>query len=221
MTMINRRLLLSMAATLAAAPAWAQETTASEGEAAPEAAPDAPASGALTPRDFTLGDPDAKVKIVEYASFTCPHCANFHDTIYPKLKSDYIDTGKVHFTLREVYFDRYGFWAGMIARCDDNKRYEGISDIVFSTQAKWLDSSDPTVVMDKLRTIGLTAGLTNEQLDACTANEAFGEEMLKQFEANMAADKVTGTPTVILDGEKVDNWAWDNLKSLIDAKLAG
>lgn len=218
MTMINRRLLLSMAATLAAAPAWAQEATteAPEGEAAA-----ATPGTALAPRDFTLGDPEAKVKIVEYASYTCPHCANFHDTVFKKLKAEYIDTGKVHFTLREVYFDRYGFWAGMIARCDDNKRYEGISDIVFSTQQTWLNSSDPTVIMDNLRTIGLTAGLTTEQLDSCTSNEAFGEEMLKQFEANMAADQITGTPTVILDGEKVENWAWDNLKALIDAKLAG
>lgn len=218
MTMINRRLLLSMAATLAAAPAFAQETTA---EAKPEAAAgDAPAT-ALVPRDFTLGDANAKVKIVEYASYTCPHCANFHDTVFGKLKAEYIDTGKVHFTLREVYFDRYGFWAGMIARCDDNKRYEGISDMIFAKQREWLASDDPSVVMNNLRTIGLTAGLTNEQLDACTSNEAFGEEMLKQFEANMAADSVTGTPTVIIDGVKVENWAWDNLKSLLDAKLAG
>lgn len=221
MTMINRRLLLSMAATLAAAPAaWAQEATQETAPAAGAASGDAAAAGPA-PRDFSLGDEAAPVKILEYASFTCPHCANFHDTVFKKLKTEYIDTGKVHFTLREVYFDRYGFWAGLIARCDDNKRYEGISDIVFSTQQTWLNSSDPTVVMDNLRTIGLTAGLTTEQLDACTADEAFGEEMLKQFEANMAADNVTGTPTIILDGEKVDNWAWDNLKSLIDAKLAG
>jgi protein-disulfide isomerase len=52
-----------------------------------------------------------KVKIVEYASFTCPHCAHFHETVFGQLKADYIDTGKVQFTLREVYFDRYGLWA--------------------------------------------------------------------------------------------------------------
>ncbi|NPD14119.1 DsbA family protein [Xinfangfangia sp. D13-10-4-6] len=221
MTTINRRLLLSMAATLAAAPAFAQDATAEAPAADAPAAPEADAAAALAPRDFTLGDEAAKVKIVEYASFTCPHCANFHDTVFNRLKAEYIDTGKVHFTLREVYFDRYGFWAGLIARCDDNKRYLGISDMVFSKQREWLNSDDPTVIMNNLRTIGLTAGLTNEQLDACTANEAFGEEMLKQFNANMAADSITGTPTVILDGTKVDNWAWDNLKSLIDAKLEG
>ena len=214
MTTINRRILLAMGAMIASAPAaFAQDATAP--------AADAPAAGAPEVKDFSIGDVNAPVKIVEYASYTCPHCASFHANVFKTLKTEYIDTGKVHFTLREVYFDRYGFWAGMIARCDDNKRYEGISDMIFAKQREWLASDDPSVVMNNLRTIGLTAGLTNEQLDACTSNEAFGEEMLKQFEANMAADSVTGTPTVIIDGVKVENWAWDNLKSLLDAKLAG
>ncbi len=74
------------------------------------------------------------VKIVEYASFTCPHCANFHTDVFKQLKAEYIDTGKVHFTLREVYFDRYGLWAAMMARCGGEMKYFPITDILFSTQ---------------------------------------------------------------------------------------
>ena len=89
---------------------------------------------ALTIKDFALGAEDAPVKMVEYASFTCPHCAAFHDTVFKPLKADYIDTGKVRFEFREVYFDRYGLWAAMVARCGGEMRYFGITDILFQTQ---------------------------------------------------------------------------------------
>ena len=74
---------------------------------------------------------DAPIKIVEYASFTCPHCARFHKEAYGRLKSEYIETGKVHFTMREVYFDRYGLWAALIARCGGDMKYFGIHDMLY------------------------------------------------------------------------------------------
>ena len=67
--------------------------------------------------DIVLGDDNAPVTVIEYASFTCPHCASFHINTWPRFKAEYIDTGKVRFILREVYFDRYGLWASMVARC--------------------------------------------------------------------------------------------------------
>jgi protein-disulfide isomerase len=211
---INRRVLVALAATLAASrglPAWAQETTP---------APDA-TSAAAEIKDFSLGDPNAPVKIVEYASFTCPHCAHFHETVYGQLKTNYIDTGKVHFTLREVYFDRYGLWAALIARCGGELRYFGIQDILFSTQSEWAASEDPNVVVQNLRKIGLSAGLTNEALDACMADAPMVEAMVAHFETNMKADQIEGTPTLIINGEKHPNMSYEDLKAIIDAKLAG
>ena len=67
--------------------------------------------------DMILGDPEAPVEVIEYASYTCPHCASFHANQYKELKENYIDTGKIRFVYREVYFDRFGLWASMIARC--------------------------------------------------------------------------------------------------------
>ena len=67
--------------------------------------------------EMVQGAEDAPVEIIEYASYTCPHCANFHQGAYKQLKKDFIDTGKVKFIYREVYFDRYGLWASMVARC--------------------------------------------------------------------------------------------------------
>ena len=102
---------------------------------------------AAEPTDFSIGAADAKVKIVEYASYTCPHCAQFHADVFGKLKADYVDTGKVNFTMREVYFDRYGLWAAMVARCGGEMRYFAIQDILFDTQKEWAGSEDPQVVV--------------------------------------------------------------------------
>lgn len=212
MTTINRRVLLALAGAIAAAPAFAQETT-------PDAA--APAAAAPVVKDFSLGEETAPIKIVEYASFTCPHCASFHASVFKDLKKDYIDTGKVHFTLKEVYFDRYGLWAALVARCGGDLRYFGIQDMLFDQQQDWAAASDPTVAVQKLRTIGITAGLTNEQLDACLADAPMVEALVAHFEEGMKADQIEGTPTLIIDGEKHSNMAYGDLKAILDAKLGG
>ena len=61
--------------------------------------------------DMSIGNPDSTVTVIEYASFTCPHCAAFHADNFKKLKADFIDTGKINFVHREVFFDRFGLWA--------------------------------------------------------------------------------------------------------------
>lgn len=183
---------------------------------AQEAAPETP----VEIKDFTLGSPDAPVKITEYASFTCSHCANFHATTFKPLKADYIDTGKVEFTLREVYFDRYGLWAAMMARCGGDTRYFGITDILFETQQEWAGSDDPNVVVENLKKIGRTAGMDDATLDACMKDGAKAEAMVARFEENMKADGVEGTPTLFINGTKHSNMDYAALKALIEAELA-
>lgn len=170
--------------------------------------------------DFSMGSADAPVKIVEYASFTCPHCATFHANVWPQLKAEYIDTGKVHFTYREVYFDRYGLWAAMVARCGGEMRYFGIVDMIFAQQQQWAASDDPNVVVGNLRTIGKAAGLDDASLDACLKDGAKAEAMVAHFEKNMEADGVEGTPTFMINGEKHSNMPFEDMKSIIEAKLA-
>lgn len=171
-------------------------------------------------KDFTLGSPDAPVKITEYASFTCSHCAAFHATTFKPLKAEYIDTGKVEFTLREVYFDRYGLWAAMMARCGGDMRYFGITDILFETQQEWAGSEDPNVVVENIKKIGRTAGMDDATLDACMKDGAMAEAMVARFEENMKADGVEGTPTLFINGTKHANMDYAALKSLIEAELA-
>jgi protein-disulfide isomerase len=206
MLKLNRRAMIALAAAATAAmtPALAQDTgTAS-------------LSG-----DPSLGSPDAPIKMVEYASYTCPHCADFHNAVFKNLKAEYIDTGKVHFTLREVYFDRYGLWAAMVARCGGEMRYFGIHDMLFDKQQEWAASQDPMQVVNNLKAIGLAAGLDQAALDTCLNDQANAEALIKQFETNMAADGVKGTPTIFINGEMHSNMPWADLKTLLDSKLAG
>lgn len=208
-----------MAKTIAAAVAFVLAgllpMTATAQEATTETAP-----AAVEIQDFSVGSPDATVKVVEYASFTCPHCAAFHANVWPQLKTNYVDTGKVQFTYREVYFDRYGLWAAMVARCGGEMRYFGIIDMIFEQQQEWAASDDPNVVVGNLRTIGKAAGLDDAALDVCLKDGAKAEAMVAHFEANMEADAVEGTPTFIINGTKHSNMSYDDMKAIIDAELA-
>jgi protein-disulfide isomerase len=203
MIKLNRRAMIALAAAATAAmtPALAQEAAAEPG-------------------DFSLGSPDAKVKIVEYASFTCPHCAQFHAAVFKDLKKDYIDTGKVHFTMREVYFDRYGLWAALVARCGGEMRYFGIHDMLFEKQQEWAASEDPMQVVKNLKTIGLAAGLDDAAMEVCLNDTANAEALIKRFQTNMEADGVQGTPTIFINGAKHSNMAYADLKTIIEAELA-
>lgn len=211
---MNRRefsvtLSAAFAATaISAAPTWAQEATSSAEPVLPEVA------------DMVLGNADSKVVLTEYASYTCPHCANFHSAVFKDLKRDYIDTGKIKFVYREIYFDRYGLWAAMVARCGGDMRYFGIQDILYSTQEEWAASDDPSKVVENLRRIGRTAGLEDTALDACLNDGAMAQAMVAKFQADSAADDITSTPSFVLNGSKHSNMNYADLKALLDAELA-
>jgi protein-disulfide isomerase len=209
---LHRRSLIAatMAAmTLFALPALAQD--AAPAEQMPE--------GKVLP-DIALGQADAPVTIVEYASFTCSHCANFHEENWPKLKAEYVDTGKVKFIQRDVYFDAVGLWAGILARCGGDDKYYAVSDMIFDEQKTWLSASDGEGIAANLRKIGAKAGMTPEQMDACWNDKQKVADLVATFQKNATADAIEGTPTFIIDGETVKNQPWDDMKKIIDAKLA-
>ncbi len=204
-----RKLAAALMVTLMGlVPATAQESGTAE----------APAAIEIT--DFSQGSPDATVEVIEYASFTCPHCATFHANVYPQLKADYIDTGKIRFTYREVYFDRYGLWAAMIARCGGEMRYFGIADMIFDQQKEWAASDDPAVVVENLKKIGRTAGLDDATMDACLKDGAKAEAMVKHYQETSTADGLQGTPSFMIGGSLHSNMSYDEMKALIDAELA-
>ena len=195
---------------------WAAGSAPQMAAQAQETAP----AAAIEIKDYTLGATDAKVKLTEYASFTCPHCARFHSDVFGQLKADYIDTGKVLFEYREVYFDRYGLWAAMMARCGGEMRYFGITDILFETQGEWAASEDPNVVVENLKKIGRTAGMDDATLDVCMKDPAMAEALVAHFETNFKADGIEGTPSILINGVKHPNMAYEDLKVVLDAELA-
>jgi len=169
-------------------------------------------------QEMVLGADDAPIKMTEYASFTCPHCASFHQSVFKNLKTDYIDTGKVQFTYRDVYFDQFGLWAAMIARCEPT-RFFGITEMLYDQQKSWIGDADPTGISDRLRKIGRIAGLDNEQMEACLSDEEQARSLVAWWQNNSQTDDVTGTPTLFIDGEKHSNMSYADLKQILDAKL--
>lgn len=181
----------------------------------------AEAAGTAILPDVALGRADAPVTLIEYASYTCSHCARFHETVFPSLKRDYIDTGKVRFILREVYFDKFGLWAGQVAQCGGDLKYYGIAGMLFTEQAAWIGDGAEATIAENLRKIGLKAGLTKEQIETCLNDTARAEAMVMTYQKNASADAIEGTPTLVINGEKHDNMGYAELKKILEAKLGG
>lgn len=170
--------------------------------------------------DMRMGNELAPVQVTEYASFTCSHCATFHEDTFGQLKTNYIDTGKIDFVYREVFFDRYGLWAAMMARCEPDK-YFGIADILYKRQAEWSRSDQPVENIAAMRKIGLLSGLTNEQLDKCFEDQKMAEALVAHFQKTTTADQVTSTPTLFVNGTKYPNMSYEKLAAIIDTELGG
>ena len=169
-------------------------------------------------QEMTLGAEDAPVTIVEYASFTCPQCATFHDSVLPQIKEQFVDSGQVRFVYREVYFDRYGLWAGMVARCGDGQRYFGIIDMIYDQQRQWTQG-DPATIAGNLRRIGLTAGLEPDTVDACMQDATKAQAMYALYQQQSAEDDINSTPSFIINGEKYANMSFAEFSNVIEDKL--
>lgn len=167
--------------------------------------------------DIPLGDSDAPLTVIEYASFTCPHCAHFHEDTFPQVKENYIDTGKVRFILREVYFDPYGLWAAMIARCGGERPYYAIVDQIFSQQDKWVEAEDRAAALQR---IGRVNGLSSKEMRACLSDRQYAERLVERYKQTAGADDVESTPSFMIAGELTSgNMAYDEFSALLDTHL--
>ncbi len=203
---------VALAATLAAGGSWVLNPTAQPPLGA-AAAQDA------TVTDMTLGQADAPVEIIEYGSFTCPHCATFEQEVFPQLKEDYIDTGKVKFTFREAYFNKYDMWASLMARCGGEMKYFGIVDMIYETQNEWARQSTEAGVADAIRKMGLQAGIGKEQLDACMQDGEQLKALVGWYQQNVEADGFNSTPSFMIDGELHTNMPYSEFTEILDERL--
>lgn len=174
-----------------------------------------------TVQEMTMGDPNAPITMIEYAMFTCPHCADFVTDVFPRIKENYIDTGKVRLIFREVYFNAPSLWAALIARCAPSDRYFGISDLLFETQAGWLNSTDGPTIMKNLYGVGRQAGLTDAEMDACREDTAFAEALVAEYQKYQAEHQIDATPMFVINGERLENAPYEMFQQKFDTILAG
>ena len=170
--------------------------------------------------DMVIGNENAKIDIVEYASYTCSHCATFHTNVYPKLKQDYIETGKVRFTYREVYFDKYGLWASMIARCAGPEKFFGLTDLIYKSQDKWARAGEDIAIVSELSKLAKVAGLNDERIKNCLEDTEKLRALVEWFKKNASDDEVKSTPSFLINGEKFSNMSYEQFSAIIDSKIA-
>ena len=150
--------------------------------------------------DMTMGDPEAPVTVIEYASLTCVHCANFHTNVLPGLKEKYIDTGKVYFIFREFPFDPLAAGAFMLTRCADEEKYFPFVNLLFAQHSNWTRSQEP---VNALFNLSRQAGFTEESFDKCVSNQEIRQGIEQVRDRAAEEFGVNSTPTFFVNGEKV------------------
>lgn len=212
----RRSVMAGLAATPLAAmislPAWAQSAPTSQGTVDVEALLE---PGPLP--EMTEGADDAPVTIVEYASMTCGHCANFHNNTWPALREKYVDTGKVRLVMREFPFDPRAAAAFMLARCAPNDGYFPMVKVLFEQQGNWARAQN---AREPLENIAKLAGFTQESFEACLTDQQLLDDVNTIRVRGAEEFGVSATPTFFINGEKYTGaLSVEQMSAIIDSKL--
>jgi protein-disulfide isomerase len=179
-------------------------------------------SEAPLPSDFVLGNKDAKVVVIEYASLSCPHCAHFSATIMPEIQKKYIDTGKIRYVLRQFPLNEPAFRAAILVNCIGEQqgadKYYLFNRVLFDSQSKWAFDGN---WLSGLETIAAVGGVSKEQFQSCMNNKERETQALKDKKETMDELKVPHTPYFFIGGEAYNNdITLADMSKFIDAKLA-
>ena len=165
-----------------------------------------------------LGNSDAKVTMIEYASMTCPHCANFHTKTFPAIKKEYIVTGKIKFIYRDFPLDQFALAAAMMARCSAKERYFGVVDVIFRTQREWGRNPNPRKALEQ---IGKIVGVSESTYEACVTDKVVHDGMIKMRNDAVEKYKVRTTPTFVVNEKKITGGLpLEELRKVLDAAVA-
>jgi protein-disulfide isomerase len=169
--------------------------------------------------DVVLGSPTAPVTMIEYASMSCGHCAAFHETTFPIIKADYIDTGKVLFVFREFPLDLQAAAASMVVRCaskGDAAKYHETAKLLFSNQDEWVGQQSAA----QLRHIAGKAGLDEAAFQTCIGSQEMVDALRIGRDHASAKLKVDSTPTFFINGVRVKGaYPIEEFRKVIEAKL--
>ncbi len=167
--------------------------------------------------DRGLGDVNAPVKIVEYMSMTCPHCAHFHNTTFDEIKKKYIDTGKVYFVIREFPFDPRAAAAFMLARCAPEQQYYPFVSMLFKQQQSWATAQDARAALLQMSKM---AGFSQETFEACLTNQKLLDDVNATMQRGATEFGVNSTPTFIINGKRyAGDMSVENMSALVDSLL--
>jgi protein-disulfide isomerase len=169
-------------------------------------------------RDMAVGSANAPVTIVEYASMSCPHCAAFHENVFPMLQSKYVDAGKVRFVFREFPLDIKAVAASMLARCiasDDALKYFGTIELLFKQQDQLMEQTKTTLML-----IGAQAGMSEQAVEACEKDQALLDKLKADQTFAFEVLKVDATPTFFINGEQAKGaMSFEELEAKIKSLL--
>lgn len=193
---------------VAQAPAPAESPAATPAVAPPANAQQAPAPEVpvnAVPRegmvpDMVLGNPDAPVTMIEYSSLTCPHCAAFHRDTLPKIKKEFIETGKVKLVYRDFPFDGVALGGAMLARCVPTERYFGFMETLFSTQSNWAYSKNP---LQALMGLAQLAGIPQDKFQACLSDQQVMAGIKAKQQEGQDKFGIDSTPSFVIDGKVI------------------
>jgi protein-disulfide isomerase len=168
----------------------------------------------VTADDRILGKADAPVTIIEYASLTCPHCAAFEKDILPKIKAEWIDSGKAKLVFRDFPLDGSALKAALVARCAPPERFYGFIGILFAQQGGWGIAQDPIPGITRIAKLG---GMSEDQVQACLKDDALQNKILAVRLAAEQQYQVESTPTFFINGKKVVGAREDEIVAAIKA----
>jgi protein-disulfide isomerase len=183
-------------------------------------AADAPAAKAADEkayREFVVGSAKAKVTIIEYASLSCPHCAHFQAETYPKLKKDYIDTGKVRLLYRDFPLDTRALAGAVIARCVAPDKGHKLVEILFAKQQDWAAAQNP---LEPLRALAKSAGIPEEEVDKCLDKKELVSSIMDERERSVKTYQIDATPAFFIGDQNLQGDApYEEFQKIIDAQL--
>ena len=174
----------------------------------------------ITEKDFVIGNEDAKITIIEYASLSCSHCADFHVNTLETLKKEYIDTGKVRMVFRDYPFNYPALLGSMVLRCiPENYRYDYMNAL-FKLQPDWVNKKNKKTIQE-LYKIMQSGGMTKEEYDACIYNTELENEILQGVMEAQNQFNIKSTPSFIINGNLIEgNKSIKEFRQIIDKILS-
>tara|TARA_B100000989_G_scaffold246942_1_gene194182 strand:+ start:510 stop:1118 length:609 start_codon:yes stop_codon:yes gene_type:complete len=165
----------------------------------------------------SLGNIEAPIKMVEFASMTCGSCAKFHNDVFPSIKKDFIDSGKVFFTYKDFPLDKFALKASVIARCSGDAKFFNFLSVIYNKQKDWTRTQDPFKSLLKIAKLG---GLKNDEIKVCVGNKSIEDGILKDRLNSSKKFDIIATPTIYFNGKKYDgDLSYEALKLKIESLL--